>query len=133
MNGNATRALILGLAMAAAGARAGEVEIRHARLEASGPDAYRVSVTLRHGDTGWDHYADEWRLVTPEGEVLGRRVLHHPHVEEQPFTRSLGRVTLPPDASVIFVEAHDKVHGWSDDRLRVDLRERSGERYEIDR
>jgi hypothetical protein len=52
---------------------------------------------LRHGDTGWDDYADGWRIETPAGEVLGTRVLHHPHVEEQPFTRSLGGVEIGPE------------------------------------
>lgn len=74
----------------------------------------RLSVTLSHPDTGWDHYADAWEVMSLEGESLGVRELAHPHVEEQPFTRSLS-VTLPGDGPwEVLIRAHDSVHGWSD-------------------
>ncbi len=50
---------------------------------------WTVDVTLSHGDTGWDDYADGWRIEDASGAVLGTRELLHPHVTEQPFTRSL--------------------------------------------
>ena len=49
----------------------------------------RLSVTLKHDDSGWEHYADLWQVVSESGQVLGTRTLLHPHVEEQPFTRDL--------------------------------------------
>ena len=58
-------------------------------------DSWKFSVTLRHGDVGWDHYADGWGVYTVDGQELGYRILHHPHVDEQPFTRSLGSVPIP--------------------------------------
>jgi hypothetical protein len=70
---------------------------------------------LRHGDTGWDDYADGWRIETPAGEVLGTRVLHHPHVEEQPFTRSLGGVEIGPEVTEIVVRTRTNVTGWADE------------------
>ena len=48
----------------------------------------RVHVTLTHPDTGWDHYADLWQVYAPDGTLLAERVLAHPHVNEQPFTRA---------------------------------------------
>ncbi len=33
-------------------------------------------------------YVDGWHVETAEGEILGTRILLHPHVGEQPFTRS---------------------------------------------
>ena len=39
--------------------------------------AWRFDVTVKHPDTGWDHYADAWRVVDAAGEVLGTRILHH--------------------------------------------------------
>jgi hypothetical protein len=77
--------------------------------------AWTVSVTISHGDTGWDDYADGWRVETPGGEILGTRVLHHPHVEEQPFTRSLGGLSLPDDVTEIVVRTRTTVTGWADD------------------
>ena len=100
---------------------AGEVEIVNVKAEKQ-RGAWVFNVTLKHGDTGWDHYADAWRVVTEDGKELGTRTLYHPHVDEQPFTRSLGDVTVPADASAVYIEAHDKVHGWSKQRYRVKIR-----------
>jgi hypothetical protein len=100
---------------------AGEVRILAADFQHHGTDTWSVSVTLAHADTGWDHYADDWRVVDGKGTVLGDRVLYHPHVDEQPFTRSLGDVTIPESVTTVYVEAHDKVHGWTANRLTVDL------------
>ena len=75
----------------------------------------RVSVTLAHPDTGWDHYADGWRIETEDGTVIGTRELLHPHVEEQPFTRSLNISALPDGP--LFVRAKCSVDGWADTRV----------------
>jgi hypothetical protein len=109
---------------------AGEVTLESARFTQR-EAGWKVDVTLRHADTGWDHYANEWRIVDGKGTVLGRRVLAHPHVDEQPFTRSLFFAKIPPQVSVVFIEASDSVHGWSPDRLRVDLSKSRGERYQV--
>jgi len=94
---------------------------------------WRVSTTLRHGDTGWEHYADAWRVVDSKGRELGKRVLFHPHENEQPFTRSQDGIRIPADITVVFVEAHDKIHGWNKERVRVDLNRSSGKRYRVSR
>ncbi|MBF9028880.1 hypothetical protein HKCCE3408_00610 [Rhodobacterales bacterium HKCCE3408] len=73
-----------------------------------------LSVTLTHPDTGWDHYADAWEVLDAGGESLGVRDLTHPHVEEQPFTRSL-RVTRPGDAPwTVRIRARDNLGAWSE-------------------
>jgi hypothetical protein len=113
-------------------ALAGQVEVVKTVFDWRNGSWY-VSTTLRHDDTGWEHYADAWRVVNEQGEVLATRTLFHPHEHEQPFTRSLGNVVIPAGASVVYVEAHDKVDGWSKQRIRVDLRQAKGDRYEIHR
>ena len=90
-----------------------------------------VSVTLKHQDSGWDHYADSWRLVDVDGKIIGTRVLFHPHEQEQPFTRSLSNVRINPTVKQLYVEAHDKVHGWSSQRLLVDLRQPQGPGFQV--
>jgi hypothetical protein len=95
--------------------------------------SWTVSVTLQHADTGWDHYADGWRVVTADGKVLGHRTLYHPHENEQPFTRSLSGIKIPVEVNTVFVEAHDKVHGWNKERLEVNLQQAQGERYRVQR
>ena len=111
---------------------AGEVEIVKVRFEQRAGSWY-VSTTLRHEDSGWDHYADAWRVVDEKGEVLGTRTLFHPHETEQPFTRSLSDLAIPKGVLTVFVEAHDKVHGWSKQRVRVDLNQAKGDRFEVRR
>ncbi len=111
-------------------AAAGEVRIVEVKLDQRGYE-WSASVTLEHADTGWKHYADAWRLVTEDGTEFARRTLHHPHVNEQPFARSLSGIVIPKGTKVIFVEAHDKVHGWSPDRVRIDLARPKGPRYRI--
>ena len=111
---------------------AGEVEIVMATFNKQG-SAWQVDTTLRHADGGWDHYADAWRVVATDSRVLATRTLYHPHVDEQPFTRSLGSVVIPADMTVVFVEAHDTVHGWSKQRVRVDLTKASGDRYRVNK
>lgn len=70
------------------------------------------SVTLKHADTGWEHYANEWVVVAPDGAILGSRVLLHPHVKEQPFTRSLSGVKIPANVKQVTIRAKDSVHGF---------------------
>uniref|UniRef100_UPI002626C40D hypothetical protein n=1 Tax=uncultured Boseongicola sp. TaxID=1648499 RepID=UPI002626C40D len=88
----------------------------------SGSD-WTFSVTLRHADTGWDDYADGWRVVTQDGTVLGTRTLFHPHVDEQPFTRSLSGVEIPEATARVFIEARTNADGWGEAQLAVDLPE----------
>lgn len=85
-----------------------------AGIEVSGA---RVSVTLAHPDTGWDHYADGWRIEAEDGTVIGTRELLHPHVEEQPFTRSLTVDDLPD--GLLFIRGKCSVDGWSDRRIAL--------------
>ena len=110
---------------------AGEVEIGGVILKKdAASNSWTFHVTVWHDDTGWDNYVDAWQIVDKQGKILGKRVLFHPHVNEQPFTRSLSDVKLG-DAAIIYVEAHDKVHGWSKDRVKIDLGKPQGKRYRI--
>lgn len=86
-------------------------------------EGWTFDVTLSHGDTGWEDYADGWRVVGEDGTVYGTRELLHPHVTEQPFTRSLSRVALPEGIAQVYVEARTNVDGWGTARFRVDLGE----------
>jgi hypothetical protein len=86
------------------------------------PDGrYRFDVAVRHADAGWDHYADAWQILAPDGTLLGERVLLHPHDDEQPFTRSLGDVAVPDGITEVLVRAHDKVHGLGGAKMQVVL------------
>lgn len=101
-------------------AMAGEADVVDVKVVKQG-STYRFDVTLRHADTGWEHYADRWDVVAPDGTVLGKRVLYHPHVNEQPFTRSLTGVKIPPGITKVTIRAHDKVHGLGGQTITVEL------------
>ncbi len=92
-------------------AGAGEADVEAVKVSPAGANRYRFEVTVRHADEGWDHYADRFEIVDGDGHVLGTRVLYHPHVDEQPFTRSLDGVSLPPEVTTVTVRAHDSRHG----------------------
>ncbi len=113
-------ALLAVFSLAPAAALAGEADVVDVRATPSA-DGWRFDVTVEHGDTGWEHYADAWRVVGPDGAVLGTRVLAHPHVNEQPFTRSLAGVSIPGDVTTVTVEAHDSVHEWGGAVVKVVL------------
>lgn len=93
----------------------------HPLVETATIDGDLVSVTLSHPDTGWDYYADGWEVLDAAGKSLGLRTLLHPHVSEQPFTRSLSGVTVPEGAEVIYIRARCNVDGWSDQLFEVRL------------
>ena len=112
---------LVGVILVARMAAAGEVDVVDARIAESGDRTYRVDVTLRHADTGWEHYADKWDVVAPDGSVLGTRVLYHPHVDEQPFTRSLSGIKIPAGVQHVTIRAHDKVHGYRGKTLQLKL------------
>lgn len=87
-------------------------------VEVSGDGPYTFAVTVSSPDTGWDKYADEWRIESEGGEIYGVRELTHPHVDEQPFTRSLNGVEIEPGTSVV-VAARDSVEGYCGSTVSV--------------
>ena len=99
--------------------QAGEVSIVNVKVECSATCTF--SVTLEHADEGWNHYADQWDVVTLDDQLLKSRVLYHPHENEQPFTRSLSGVPVPEDIKQVKIRARDSKHGYSDNEVVVDL------------
>jgi len=85
------------------------------------PAGWRFDVTVRHDDTGWEHYADGWEVVAPDGTSLGYRELLHPHEAEQPFTRSLSGVAIPEGVARVGIRVRDTLTGWADTVFEVAL------------
>ena len=99
----------------------GKADVVDAKIKRMGNDIYWFGVTVLHRDEGWDHYADKWDVVAPDGTVLGTRTLLHPHVEEQPFTRSLEWVKIPGTVQKVIIRAHDSTHDYGGKEVAVDL------------
>lgn len=121
MKSNRITALVLAALMFTAPAWTGEADVIDVRVQAQADGSYQFDATVRHMDEGWDHYADAFEIISPDGEVLGARVLAHPHVNEQPFTRSLGGVHIAPGITSVDVRARDKVHGLGGKTYHVTL------------
>jgi hypothetical protein len=118
----AVLAVLLALVALAPGrAMAGEADVVAVEAVAEAAGTWRFDVTVAHADEGWEHYADRWEVVAPDGTVLGARVLVHPHVDEQPFTRSLGGVAVPDGIDRVSLRAHDSVHGLGGAEAVVEL------------
>jgi hypothetical protein len=115
-----TRWLGLAAVLAALPAAAGPADVVEARARCS-QGVCDFVVTVRHADGGWQHYADAWEVVGPDGTVIATRVLRHPHVDEQPFTRALRGVRVPPGVASVRVRAHDSLHGLGGAEAEVEV------------
>ena len=100
---------------------AGPVDVLKVEVERTGENTFRFDVKVIHNDEGWDHYANKWDVVAPDGTVLATRILHHPHENEQPFTRSLSGVKIPKSVNKVSIQAHDSVHGYGGKKITIQL------------
>lgn len=87
----------------------------------SNNNVYDFIVTVAHEDTGWKHYANKWEIIGEKGIFLGIRILYHPHVNEQPFTRRLSGVEIPDNVKSVTIRAHDLVHKYGGKDITVVL------------
>tara|TARA_R110002074_G_scaffold50540_5_gene128390 strand:- start:4004 stop:4357 length:354 start_codon:yes stop_codon:yes gene_type:complete len=113
--------LVAAFAILATPALADAPVVSNVNVSKSG-DLWNFDVTLSHNDTGWEDYADAWRILDGNGKELGVRNLAHPHVEEQPFTRSLSGIRIPSDVTEVGIQARDTIGGWSSPIKKITLR-----------
>ena len=114
-------ALATVLCLASGASVAGEADVVGVEVRKESAGTYRFDVTVAHGDEGWDHYADAWDVVAPDGTILGTRVLLHPHENEQPFTRSLSGVAIPDGITDVTLRAKDSMHEYGGLEMQATL------------
>lgn len=68
-----------------------------------------------------ERYADGWRVLDPDGEVLGEHELGHDHADEQPFTRTQQGVDIPESVDEVTIEGRDQANGYGGDTVTVDI------------
>ena len=100
---------------------AGEADVVAVRAVCNASATCTFHVTVRHADTGWDHYANGWEVLGPDGAVIATRVLRHPHVGEQPFTRSKPGVRIPDGVTRVRVRATDSKHETGGAEMEVEI------------
>jgi hypothetical protein len=103
-------------------------------------ESWTFHVTVEHKDVNWYDYADGWDVVLPDGTVVKpdkfamfTRSLRHPHVDEQPFTRTQKGLQFPEGTGSVTVRAHDKAGGWGGAEITVDLLQHFGENFSVKR
>ena len=94
------------------------LEVESARQD---DGSWTFSVTLSSPYDSPDQYADAWRVVGPDGDEYGVRILTHDHANEQPFTRSQSGIEIPDDVAVVTVEGRDLINGWGGTALQHEL------------
>ena len=107
-------------ALAAGPAAAGPADVTKVEILRTG-ESFRFDVSVRHDDSGPEHFVDRWEVVLPDGTVIGTRVLLQPHPAEQPFTRSLGGVLVPDSERSVRVRAHETVTGFGGKEITVSI------------
>ncbi len=100
---------------------AGDADVSDVDVSCNSDSICSFDVTVKHDDEGWEHYANKWEVLSPDGEILATRELAHPHDDEQPFTRSLVNVRIPIDLNEVVVRAHDLIHEYGGKEIVVKL------------
>lgn len=98
----------------------GEADVINAKVKHTGGNFYRFTVTVKHNDEGWQHFAKAWEVLDQNNNVLGVRILRHPHIEEQPFTRS-ETISIPENVNQVTIRAYDLMHHYGGKAITLDI------------
>jgi hypothetical protein len=91
------------------------------KVRASGGSLFDFDVTISSPYDTPRRYADGFRVYTSDNLVLGERKLLHDHQDEQPFTRDLYAVRIPPALKKVLVQARDQKYGYGGKVIEVVL------------
>jgi hypothetical protein len=92
-------------------------------LRPTGDRVYDVAATISSPYDSPVRYADGWRVLAPDGNVLGTHTLLHDHAAEQPFTRTQRRLHIPAGIETVTIEGRDRANGFGGATLTVDVPE----------
>ena len=101
---------------------ASEADVIDAEVIRGDDGSFTFNVTVRHEDEGWNHYADHWLILDNDEQVIAARKLMHPHVKEQPFTRSLSYIQIPDEVTEVTIRAHCSVDNYSGKDMVVKIK-----------
>lgn len=95
-------------------------DVVDAVLTASGDD-FTITVTISSPYDSADRYADGWRVLTADGDVLSEHQLAHDHANEQPFTRTSSAFVIPDDVDDVTVEGRDQENGYGGATVTIEV------------
>lgn len=96
-------------------------DVLDAELTGQRDGQFMIAVTISSPYDSPERYADGWRVMTPDGEVLAEHELAHDHANEQPFTRTRGPFEIPEDVTEVVVEGHDQQNGYGGETVTVEV------------
>ncbi|GAC1655093.1 MAG: hypothetical protein NVS4B8_30260 [Herpetosiphon sp.] len=99
-------------------------DILAATLTRSGAGTYELAVTIASSYDTAQRYADGWRVLGPDRQLLGEHSLTHDHATEQPFTRTQSGLMLPPTITTITIEGRDKSNGYGGKTVTIAVPQR---------
>lgn len=94
-------------------------DVLAAQLTRNGDVTFAIAVTISSPYDTPQQYADGWRVLAPDGTVLGEHTLLHDHANEQPFTRTQQNVIIPSDVLTVTIEGRDLINGYGGQTLTV--------------
>jgi hypothetical protein len=100
---------------------ASEADVVNAEVIRGDDGSFTFNVTVQHADEGWNHYADHWLILDMDEQVIAARKLMHPHVKEQPFTRSLSYIQIPDEVTKVTIRAHCSVDNYSGKNMVIKI------------
>lgn len=96
-------------------------DVVSAKVQPRTPDTFDFDVTVSSPYDTPARYADGFRVMGRDGAVFGERKLLHDHGNEQPFTRDLHGVRIPPGIRVVVIQARDQRYGYGGKTVEVFL------------
>lgn len=96
-------------------------DVLAAVLSSDSGGGWSLEVTLSSQYDSPERYADGWRVLDPDGEVLGEHTLTHDHADEQPVTRTQTGLEIPDGIDVVTVEGKDTENGYGGATLEVEV------------
>lgn len=116
---------VAGAAATAAGEQR-HPDIVEVEISPAGASTFDLAVTVSSPYDTPQRYADGWRVVAPDGAVLGTHTLMHDHAAEQPFTRTQTGVEIPAEVGEVTVEGRDQRYGFGGGTVTIDVPHGSG-------
>ena len=98
-------------------------DVLDAQLTRNADGSVDIAVTISSPYDTPQQYADGWRVLAPDGTMLGEHTLLHDHANEQPFTRTQRGVIIPSDVITVTIEGRDLVNGYGGRTLTVVVEE----------